>query len=85
MTGSLEVPLGTVCGLGFNGPLGGLAQLARASALQAGGQGFESLALHIARHHGWARFFDRMEGKTINQSPGAARAVPAQRKKQFTW
>ena len=26
--------------------LGGLAQLARASALQAGGQGFESLALH---------------------------------------
>ena len=28
---------------------GGLAQLARASALQAGGQGFESLALHTAR------------------------------------
>ena len=27
-------------------PIGGLAQLARAPALQAGGQGFESLYLH---------------------------------------
>ena len=51
---------------------GGLAQLARASALQAGGQGFESLALHTVREGAGAearvldrtRFFDRMEGKT---------------------
>ena len=31
----------------INSPLGGLAQLARAPALQAGGQRFESVILHL--------------------------------------
>ena len=39
--------------------LGGLAQLARASALHAEGQRFESVILHIAR-----RSFERSEGGT---------------------
>ena len=37
--------------------LGGLAQLARAPALQAGGQRFESVILHIA-HLLRIKFFD---------------------------
>ena len=32
---------------GFAAPSGGLAQLARAPALQAGGQRFESVILHV--------------------------------------
>ena len=36
--------------------LGGLAELARAPALQAGGQGFESLHLHIKRKRVIASF-----------------------------
>ena len=34
--------------------LGGLAQLARAPALQAGGQRFESVILHVVREKGTA-------------------------------
>ena len=45
--------------------LGGLAQLARAPALQAGGQGFDSLILHyrnILLHFvGRQKFFDIIE------------------------
>ena len=42
---------------------GGLAQLARAPALQAGGQGFDSLVLHGSMREARARFFDRMGEK----------------------
>ena len=42
-----------VClGLPRFSPVGGLAQLARAPALQAGGQRFESVILHVVR---WER------------------------------
>ena len=43
-----------------HGKCGGLAQLARAPALQAGGQGFDSLVLHGCGRTTPARFFDRM-------------------------
>ena len=40
--------------------------MARAPALQAGGQGFDSLILHMPLVG--RRFFDRMEGKTRKSS-----------------
>ena len=38
----------------INSPFGGLAQLARAPALQAGGQRFESVILHLSGAVHWA-------------------------------
>ena len=37
-----------ICGVPLWDPSGGLAQLARAPALQAGGQRFESVILHVS-------------------------------------
>ena len=58
---------------------GGLAQLARAPALQAGGQGFDSLALHTPALEAGG-IFDRMEGKTQTNL-----RTLKHKKVQFTW
>ena len=56
---------------------GGLAQLARAPALQAGGQRFESVILHYSgadeiMHYAlwimhWEEFFDILTHKTVSK------------------
>ena len=53
---------------------GGLAQLARAPALQAGGQRFESVILHFAvavrflfPHFATASIFDMLSHKTVSK------------------
>ena len=43
--------------------LGGLAQLARAPALQAGGQRFESVILHVVREN----LIDEAQAESINK------------------
>lgn len=57
-----------VC-LGLRNPdvwkYGGLAQLARAPALQAGGQRFESVILHLYGPRGGAQTPKRQESETI--------------------
>ena len=45
--------------------VGGLAQLARAPALQAGGQRFESVILH--NPHNEEEFFDILTHKTVSK------------------
>ena len=56
------------CGLGGDAS-GGLAQLARAPALQAGGQRFESVILHISHPAMaaavWESIFDLLAHKTV--------------------
>ena len=47
---------------------GGLAQLARAPALQAGGQRFESVILHIGNEEShFPSFFDMLAHKTVSE------------------
>ena len=59
----------------INSPFGGLAQLARAPALQAGGQRFESVILHFPVHSELCimhyelcigSFFDILTHKTVS-------------------
>ena len=52
------------------GPHGGLAQLARAPALQAGGQRFESVILHKKREH-----IDIMEARPVTQVAGREKQI----------
>ena len=49
-------------------PFGGLAQLARAPALQAGGQRFESVILHLGRkiNRVGLEIFDILTHKTVS-------------------
>ena len=48
----------------INSPFGGLAQLARAPALQAGGQRFESVILHYAAR----MLIDEAQAKSISDN-----------------
>ena len=63
--GSSSLP-GTTSNLYTN--LGGLAQLARAPALQAGGQRFESVILHLGRKSNRVglEIFDILTHKTVS-------------------
>ena len=64
--GSSSLP-GTTSGSG-NLNVGGLAQLARAPALQAGGQRFESVILHLGRkiNRVGLEIFDILTHKTVS-------------------
>ena len=60
---------------------GGLAQLARAPALQAGGQRFESVILHRRSLTCWKKEEQEHEAKTISTQNDGTSAMESSRKK----
>ena len=65
----MEVGSSSLPGTTSDSILGGLAQLARAPALQAGGQRFESVILHDSRGQ------DRRSANEVSPKPDTRRAV----------